>query len=75
MVEADKEADVLCNLCTERERHRQGSKPWPSVHGHGYWVGLGVADDAWRCHHLARVMCVKWWGFAMGFADVCQGGG
>ena len=29
MAEGDKEADVLCNLCTERERCRQGSKPWP----------------------------------------------
>ena len=31
MAEVDKEADVLCNLCTERERCRQGSKPWPNV--------------------------------------------
>ena len=31
MVEADKEAAMLCNLCTERERRRQGSKPWPTV--------------------------------------------
>ena len=31
IAEVDKEADVLCNLCTERERHRQGSKPWPNV--------------------------------------------
>ena len=34
------------------------------MHGHGYWVGLGVAGVVGRCHHLARVVHVKWWGFA-----------
>ena len=31
MAEADKEADILCNLCTERERRRQGRKPWANI--------------------------------------------
>ena len=31
MAEADKEAGILCNLHTERERCQQGSKPWPNV--------------------------------------------